>query len=50
MHDNLRKGAFGAPIAGKGPTIMPDSEEFVPTAGEQSAEKYGLGKGPNGAI
>lgn len=50
MHDNLRKGAFGAPICGKGPTNMPNEEEFIPMAGEQSAEKFGLGKGQYGAI
>lgn len=50
MHDNLRKGVFGFKVAAKGPTSQPNDEEFIPTAGDQSAEKYGLGKGPQGAI
>ncbi len=41
MHDNLRKGATGASV---------NSASVPLEGGEQSAEKYGLGKGPNGAI
>jgi hypothetical protein len=40
MNDNLRKGATGSPI-NTNPDIV---------AGDQSAKKYGLGKGPSGAI
>jgi hypothetical protein len=40
MNDNLRKGATGEPV-----NTNPDI-----SAGEQSAEKYGLGKGKDGAI
>ena len=51
MSSNLRKGAFGTPISAKGPTTMPSQEEIVPLeAGSQDAVKYGLGKGPQGAI
>lgn len=51
MHDNLRKGAFGPPIAGKGPTTMPSEETFIPDASTEGAvEKFGLAKGKYGAI
>ena len=51
MDDALRKGRFGKGIAGKGPTTMPNEEEFVPEASDAGAvEKFGLGKGPYGAI
>jgi hypothetical protein len=49
MSDKLRKGAFGMPIAGAAPTILPEKSGSVPLeGGEQSAEKYGLARGKFG--